>query len=247
MSQTRLVVRAIACDGKFLGPDAGGAWITVRDPATGVVYADQLVTGTSSGPADLMTVSQPRTTPIAPDADTPALDITIDLTQPSLLEISAEGPWKLQAQGVGMNRVVMTQTVLPGVGLVGEVLAGGIATGFQIQIPGLAVTLDTPIKANGGLVTVGAYVSMMCGCKITTSPPWQNTDFTVIADVFRGDTLLVSLPMQLSDSAPSQYYSQPWQAPQIPRGGLYAVRVRASQRSFPNSGISNTGSFITGG
>lgn len=244
MSLTRLVVRAIACDGKFLGPDAGGAWITVRDPATGVVYADQLVTGTSSGPADLMTVSQPRTTPVAPDADTPALDITIDLAQPTLLEISAEGPWKLQPQGIGMNRVVMTQTVLPGVGLVGEVLPGGIATGFQVQIPGLAVTLDAPIGKSGLSVDIGAYVSMMCGCKISTSPPWPDSDFVVTADVFHGDALIASVPMQLT-STPSQY-SATYLPPQIPRGSLYTVRVRASQKSFPNSGVSNVVSFVAG-
>lgn len=243
MAQTRLVVRAIACDGKFLGPDAGGAWITVKDPATGRVYADGLVTGTSSGPADLMTVAQTRYTPIAPDADTPKLDITIDLDTPTLLEISAEGPWKLKEQGVGMNRVVMTQTVLPGVGLVDD---NPIPTGFLIQIPGLAVTLESPVGTSEQIVA-RAYVTMMCGCKITQDLPWPDSDFTVVADVYRGETLLATLPMQLDASSPSSFYSQPWQLPQIPRGGLYVVIVRAWQKSFPNSGVSNAVSVVAGG
>jgi hypothetical protein len=242
MALTRIVVRVIACDGKFLGPDAGGAWITVRDPVTGTVYANTLVTGTSSGPADLMTVSQPRYVPIAPDDDTPKLDITIDLERPTLLEFSAEGPWKLKDQG-GTNKVTMTQTVLPGVGLVDQ---NPIPDGLLIQIPGLAVTLDTPLRSNGEQVTIGAYVTMMCGCKITQDLPWPENDFTVEADVFRGDTLLATLPMTLDASAPSQFWSQPWQIPQTPRGGLYVVVVRAWQKSFANSGVSNAASVVGG-
>lgn len=246
MTQTRIVVRAIACDGKFLGPDAGGAWITVRDPATGTVYADQLVTGTSSGPADLMTVSQQRYVPIAPDADTPKLDISIDLAQPTQLEFSAEGPWKLKEQG-GTNKVTLTQTVLPGVGLVALNPAdSGLPEGLIIEIPGLAVTLDTPLRASGQTLTVGAYVTMMCGCKISNELPWPDTDFVVEALVFRGDTLLATLPMTLDASTPSQFYSKPWQIPQVPRGGLYVAIVRAWQKSFANSGISNAASVIGG-
>jgi hypothetical protein len=245
MTKTRLVVRAIACDGKFLGPDAGGAWITVRDPATGTVYANELVTGSSSGPTDLMTVSQPRTTPVLPDSGTPALDVMIDLAQPTLLEISAYGPWKLKDQGVGMNRVAMTQTVLPGVGLVGEILPDGVATGFQIQIPGLALTLDAPIAHSGISVVINAYVTMMCGCKIASTPPWPDSDFVVYADIFHGNTIIDSVPMQLSTSQESTFTAT-YQPPQIPRGSLYAVRVRASQKSFPNSGVSNVVSFVAG-
>src|SRR5438270_569505 len=111
---TKITVRVIARDGKFLGDDIGGALVTIRDVHTGELLASGRTHG-GSGPAALMTAEQTRNQPI-PAQDPPSnnacrFDATLCLATARLVEISAYGPMAAQQSA---NRVTATTWIYPG-------------------------------------------------------------------------------------------------------------------------------------
>src|SRR5215831_13538893 len=96
---TKITVRVIASDGKFLGDDIGGALVTIRDFHSGELLASGRTHG-GSGPATLMTTPQTRNQPIPtqdpPDNNACRFDATLLLTAPRLVEVSAYGPLAAQ-------------------------------------------------------------------------------------------------------------------------------------------------------
>src|SRR5262245_31237221 len=124
---TSILVRVQAKGGKFLADDIGGAEVTLRDAQTGRWLGGGRAGGSSSGnllPAYAPTAStsgtvtpglEPNATPqvqwLVPDASTSHFEATLDITRPTLLEVTAFGPLGgLQSA----HRATLTQWIVPG-------------------------------------------------------------------------------------------------------------------------------------
>src|SRR5436190_4355492 len=185
---TKITVRVIARNGKFLGDDIGGALVTIRDVHSGELLASGRSHG-GSGPTTLMTCPQTRNQPIPtknlPHNNACRFDATLRLETARLVEISAYGPLAAQQSA---NRVTATTWIYPGKDISPE---SGQEDGFLLEIPGLVVQVlgppahYFPSKPNPQqAIPILANVTMMCGCPIgATSSPWPYTDFEVVATV----------------------------------------------------------------
>jgi len=243
---TKILVRVIARDGKFLGDDVGGALVTIRDVHTGELLASGRTTGGSGPTTGIMQTPKTRNQPI-PTADPPGNDAcffeaTLNLEAPKLVEIAALGPLAAQQSA---NRVSATTWVYPGLGIAPLDSPGGpIRTdGFLLEIPGLLVQVLSPpqhfdpFKPNPQMqIPISANVTMMCGCPINTDP-WPENDFKVGASILhKGKTTNLALHFDDQAPAPSQFTAN-W----VPGDyGVFEITVWAFQTSTGNTGVDHT-------
>lgn len=241
---TKITVRAIARDGKFLGDDIGGALITIRDLHTGELLASGRTHG-GSGPPTVMTTalirSQPIPTQNPPTNNACRFDATLNLSAPRLVEISAYGPLAAQQSA---NRVTATTWIYPGKDISPDT---GQEDGFLLEIPGLVVQVLAPpqhyLPSNPNPqqpIPILANVTMMCGCPIGLPPAsqWPYTDFEVVATVLHsGSQADFPLAFQTAGNAPSQFSTSQW----IPGGyGVFEITVHAWQKRTGNTGVDRT-------
>jgi hypothetical protein len=241
---TKVCVRVIARDGKFLGDDVGGASITIRDAHTKELLAKGTTSGSSglNGPGGVMCASLRRGEPIA---TTSASSYTADLKleSPRRIEIIAYGPLGLPGSA---NTVSATQWVYPGK----DILEGD---GFLLELPGLIVQIVSPstsYPAKSIAVSIQAHVAMMCGCPIdykteasqlvcTELPagqqPWLPNEFEVAAVICGANGAQTTIPLQFVDAAgtPGQFAGM-WEQP-LP--GTHDITVYAYQRATGNTGV----------
>ena len=240
---TKITIRVIARDGKFLGDDIGGALVTIRDVHTGELLASGRTHG-GSGPASLMTTYLTRNQPI-PTADPPnnnacRFDAALSLETPRLVEISAYGPLAAQQSA---NRVTATTWIYPGKDIGPDT---GQEDGFLLEIPGLVVQILNPPQHflpskpdPQQAIPILANVTMMCGCPIgATTTPWPYTDFEVVATVLHnGVTTEFPLAFETAAPAPSQFSTSKWTPGAY---GVFEVTVHAYQQSTGNTGVDHT-------
>jgi hypothetical protein len=241
---TKITVRVIARDGKFLGDDIGGALVTIRDVHTGELLASGRTYG-GSGPADLMTTPLTRNQPIPtrnpPSNNACRFDATLCLASPRLIELSAYGPLAAQQSA---NRVTATTWIYPGKDISPD--NGYREDGFLLEIPGLVVQVlgppqhYFPSKPNPQqAIPILANITMMCGCPIgATSSPWPYTDFEVVATVLH-DGVKTGFPLtfETAATAPSQFSTSQWTPGDY---GVFEITVHAYQKSTGNTGVDHT-------
>jgi|SRR5882724_5080668 len=241
---TKITVRVIARDGKFLGDDIGGALVTIRDVHSGELLASGRTHG-GSGPTTLMTSPQTRNQPIPtrnpPANDACRFDATLCLGTARLLEISAYGPLAAQQSA---NRVTATTWIYPGKDISPD--CGQREDGFLLEIPGLVVQVLGPpahyFPSQPNLqqaIPILANVTMMCGCPIgATTSPWPYTDFEVVATVLH-DGVQKEFPLQFETAAPapSQFSTSQWTPGEY---GVFEITVHAYQKSTGNTGVDRT-------
>src|SRR5579872_872001 len=243
---TKVLVRVIARDGKFLGDDIGGALVTIRDARTGELLASGRTTGGSGSTKAIMqtarTRNQPIPTPDPPNNDACFFEATLNLEAPRLVEISALGPLAAQQSA---NRVSATTWVLPGIGIAPLDSPGGPIRpdGFLLEIPGLLVQVLSPPQHFDPYhadpkkcITIAANVTMMCGCPIGAAP-WPYSDFQVEATILhKGKITNLALAFDNQAPAPSQFNVN-WTPGDY---GIFEITVWAFQTSTGNTGVDHT-------
>ncbi len=237
--RTRIDVRVIAKDGKYLGDDIGGALVTIHDVQTGELLARGGTAG-GSGVANLMDISLPRFA-VLPVDEASVFTTTLDLDEPTLIRVTAHGP---QAAQQSANTVSQTQWVYPGKDITG----GAKGSGFLLEIPGLVVqVLNPPIhflpQTAPEHIEIRANVTMMCGCPIGAGhPPWHPAQFEVKAVIKQGTTIVVEVPLEYQEDAPFEAPSQfagKWRIPPNNSGqpAIYEIIVFAFQQKTGNTGV----------
>jgi len=158
------------------------------------------------------------------------LIVELPLTEPALLEFTAKAyaPDEVYASA--------TMWVLPGMELLDD-------PGLVLTIAGLYATATA--SAAGGIATVTAIVTMMCGCPITApvsqTPPaneelyWPANEFEVTARFRKVGTQNESEPYKMSFAATNTFSL----SKQLPTG-LYVVSVVAVQPAETNVGFAST-------
>lgn len=250
MATTQVLVRVQAKGGKFLGPDAGYAQVTLRNATSGEVLAQGIADGGAgalSGSFSPAAARQAIVTPLfgtetvlwlsAPAGQpTAGLTASLALDAPTLVEFSAASLTNGEPNG---HTVSQTMWVEPGVDLTEE-------PGVVLVMPGLIVTiLETAVSAGEPALSLTARVTMMCGCKIDPTLPWLPAEFSVTATVTdAGGKVVAQAPlafqaMSLFDTA----------APlALPAGhATYTLTVNAAQAAEGNVGSASTPITVPGG
>jgi hypothetical protein len=251
---TKVSVRVIARDGKFLGDDVGGASIIMRDAHTRELLAKGITSGSSgtNGPGGVMCARLQRGEPI-PTADASLYTAELKLDRPRRVEITAHGPLGFAESA---NTVTATQWVYPGK----DIVEGD---GFLLEVPGLIVQIVSP-AANSSAARVSelgiqAHVAMMCGCPIdyknqeskmvcpelpADEQPWLPDEFEVAAVVDSGSGAPTTVSLQFVPTAdtPGQFAGT-WDQP-LP--GSHEITVYAYQKATGNTGLATATVFIPG-
>jgi hypothetical protein len=236
---TKVDVRVIARDGKYLGDDIGGALVTIHDVQTGELLARGTTAG-GSGEADLMDLSLKRSE-VLPVDEASVFTATLDLDQAKLIRVTAYGPLAAEQSA---NTAALTQWVYPGRSITGGAQGGG----FLLEIPGLVVQILNPPthylpKTAPDQIEIRANVTMMCGCPIGEGhPPWHPAQFEVMAVIKRGEYGAVEVPLQYDADAPYGAPSQftgTWRIAPNTTGKpeIYEIVVSAFQQKTGNTGV----------
>jgi hypothetical protein len=244
---TKIAVRVIARDGKFLGDDIGGALVTVRDAATKELLAQGVTSGGSgeNGPGGVMCVRLRRGQPL-PTAGASVFNVCLDLDRPRQVEITAFGPLGARQSA---NTVSATQWVYPGK----DIVEGD---GFLLELPGLIVQLVEPPTHYAPKVLpelrLRANVAMMCGCPIEPKTgkqkicgelpddeqPWLPGEFEVKAIIRSTSGEAVVVPLAFTQTPPAYApgeFTASWKPPA--KGGIFEITVYAYQAATGNTGV----------
>jgi hypothetical protein len=242
---TKVCVRVIARDGKFLGDDVGGASITIRDAHTKELLAQGTTSGSSGldGPGGVMCASLRRGEPI-PTADASSCRAELRLDRPRRIEITAHGPLGIPGSA---NTVSATQWVYPGK----DIVEGDA---FLLEVPGLIVQIVSPAtnynEKTLSALRIQAHVAMMCGCPIdyksdeakmicpelpADQQPWLPNEFEVTAVICGANGATTTIPLQFAETTdtPGQFAGI-WDQPQP---GAHEITVYAYQKATGNTGV----------
>ncbi len=187
--ETKVMVRAVARDAKIIGKGVGGARITIRDVSTGKVLAEGTQMAGTGDTSLIIVKPHVRGTNIY---DTPGASgylATLQLEQPTVVEISAEGPL---GSSQATQRASTTMLLVPGEDVLGD--------GVVLEIHGFIVTalapqVDATVKA-GSPFEVKAKVTMACGCPTEPGGHWDSNKIKVVARLIRAGNLEAEVPMQ---------------------------------------------------
>jgi hypothetical protein len=223
---TTITVRVISKGAKFVGTSMGGVQITIQDALTKAVLAAGTTQGSTGNTDRIMKASTHRNAVLA-DAASARFTATIDINQPTWIEVRAYGPL---AQIQSANTVSSTQWVIPG-----KHIDGGDA--WLLELPGFVVDILAPpahstIKESPQTVRIEASVTMMCGCPIIPGGLWDAGKYEVSALVKKDGKDLESVPLAFAGTTSQFTGSIPVRGP-----GVYEVAVYAYDASNGNTGI----------
>ncbi len=183
--ETRLAIRALSVDAKFIGTGMSGMAVTVEDADTGEIL-DTGTTRGATGDTDRI-IRSPRTRygTLSEEGDAVYIS-TLDIDEPRRVKVTVRGPIaQPQAQGEAST----TRWVLPGK----HIEAGD---GWLIDVPGFAVDIIAPaaytyVDDDPETMTIVANVIMMCGCPTSSGGTWDSDEIEVMAEIrFDGDKVM---------------------------------------------------------
>ncbi len=130
---TDITVRVVSSDAKLIGSLVGGCRVTIRNRRSREVLSEGLHRGGSGETEAIMKQPRQRGAVIFATEGAAAYTASLKLTEPTPVEISAEGPL---AYPQALQCASMTTWLIPGKGSLGE--------GFVIQLYGFIVEIITP-------------------------------------------------------------------------------------------------------
>lgn len=188
---TKLVVRAVSQDAKLIQDPVGGAQITVRNAETGEVLAEGLQQGDSGSTEMIMQQPHERGADIYDTPGAAAFSTTLALTEPTRVEITAEGPLEYPQ---AMQSASTTLLMVPGKDVVGN--------GVVLTLHGFIVEVLSPQDASavvpGNELAVQARVRMMCGCPTEPGGLWDSSRYDIRAQLVKDGAVVSATPLQFA-------------------------------------------------
>lgn len=214
---TTVTVRAISHDAKVIGSGVGGARITIREIANGRLLAQGLQEGGTGDTAKIMKEPHARRgAPYAAGEATAAFVASVDIDEPTRVEIVAEGPMKYPQ---AIQRTSKTMLLVPGQHITGE--------GVLLELHGFIVDIQ---EATAEKVRI--KLNMACGCPIEPAGIWDANAITVVARLVSGKKVVVEKPMKFAGET-SIFETSLVDAP----AGTWELQVIASDAANANFGL----------
>lgn len=217
---TKVMVRAISADAKFIGTSMGGMAVTVRNARTGAVLAQGITAG-GTGPTPAIMEASGRS-PRRSDGDTAGFAAVLDIDEPTLVEVILEGP---VAHPQSSARVTATRWIMPGEDVTR-------VDGWVLEVPGLVI--EPAAEISGRTVRLRPTVQLLCGCPITSDGLWKAQDYDVRASLWQDSTKVSETRLVFAQS-PGGFSGEI----KAPRLGAYRLVVAASNAVTSNSGIAS--------
>jgi len=230
--ETRLVIRALTQDAKFIGTGMTGMRVIVEDADTGEILDQGVTRGATGNTARILLEPKARYGAIS-DETSAAYVAKLDLAEPRRIRVTVRGPIAQPQVGAEASSV---RWVLPG-----KHVEGG--DGWLLIVPGFAVDILSPgahtyVNDAPAEMTVTANVVMICGCPTMPGGTWDADQIEIIAQLrYEGETF-ASLPMTYAGEASRYSVSLP-----VKGKGAHEVLVTAFDARTGNSGVDRT-SFV---
>lgn len=173
--ETKLMVRALANDAKFIGSSIGGAKIIIRDAETGEILDEGITEGSTGDTQQILLAPRERYQQVT-DENTAGFEAKLDLEKPTFVTVEVHAPVnKKQAKVISSTQL----WVIPGKNITGD--------GLVINIPGFVVDVLSPQThetiSPGTEIEIKANIVMTCGCPVTENGTWDSSGYEIKAFV----------------------------------------------------------------
>jgi hypothetical protein len=226
---TTVLVRVVAHGAMVLGRDVGGARVTITDVATGRILATGLQQGDSGDQNQIMRTPHMMGEPIYSSRPSAAFTTTLDLQQPTLVEVSAEGPLAYPA---ALQKASKTLLLIPGQNLTHD--------GIVLHLYGYLVQIEQPMPREALIakddVKLRASVRTLSGSVVRPHGDWDSRKIRIYGEVLIGDRIVERLQMFYDEA--SRTFQAPFFVPlptEAPDG--ITLRVIAADPAGGNFGV----------
>ncbi|HET6528312.1 MAG TPA: hypothetical protein VFG39_06140 [Balneolaceae bacterium] len=229
---TKIVVRAVAKDAKFIGTSMGGAHIIIKDAKTGDILAEGYTEGSTGSTDKLVREPNQRYGSLSIEGAA-KFTANLALTQPTFVTVSATGPMaKKQAHVTSSTQLWL----IPGKDITGD--------GIILEIPGFAIDILQPQThevMDKNTITITANAVMMCGCPIKPGGLWNSEEMEFTAIIKKGDETVARKQMDYAGKTSTfETHFSPKE------GGAYQIIVYGFDPRTGNTGVDKT-TFVFSG
>ena len=180
--ETRIAVRALSVDAKFIGSGMSGMNVVIEDADTGEILDTGVTRGKTGNTDRIVRTPKARYSTLSEEGDAVYVS-SLDIDRPRRIRVTVSGP---NAQPQTRAEASSTRWVLPG-----KHLDGG--DGWLIRVPGFAVDILAPaahnyVENDPHTMTVRANVVMICGCPTSPGGTWDSDAIEILAEVRHNGT-----------------------------------------------------------
>lgn len=185
---TTVLVRVVAHRSLVLGHEVGGARVTMTDVATGRLLASGLQQGEPGDQTQIMRTPHLMEEPLYSSRPAAAFRATLELTRPTLVEITAEGPL---AYPQALQRASTTVLLIPGHDLTND--------GIVLPLYGYLVQVEHPKPGEPLIakedVMLRASVRTLSGALVRPHGDWDSRKMHIYAELLIGDRIVERLQL----------------------------------------------------
>jgi hypothetical protein len=185
---TTVLVRVVAHGAMVLGREVGGARVTITEVATGQVLASGIQQGDAGDQNQIMRTPHLMEEPLYSSRPSAVFSATLELRQPTLVEIAAEGPLAYPA---AVQRASTTVWLIPGKDMTQD--------GIVLQLYGYLVRIESPAPGDPLIakedVMLRASVRTLSGSLVRPHGDWDSRKIHIYGEVLIGDRVIERLQM----------------------------------------------------
>ncbi len=174
---TKVVVRAIAKDAKFIGTSMDGASILIEEADSGTILAEGKTEGSTGDTQRLVREPHQRYGGLHTEGAA-KFETQLELSEPTLVKVSATAPISQRQSAITSSTELW---LIPGKDITGD--------GIILEIPGFAIDILQPQaheRNPNDTVTITANAVMMCGCPIEPGGLWDSNEMEFVAVIEKG-------------------------------------------------------------
>lgn len=179
---TKVIIRAKARDGKFIGSSLGGAYVIIRNKLNNQILSEGKTEGSTGNTGLIMQTPLQRGGSIT-DNQTAKFEAMVYIDEPTAVSIEIYAPLNNRN---AQARVSTELWLIPGKDILGD--------GIILEVPGFIIDIlkprthqYIPLKEIAGKpFPVQANIVMMCGCVIEKGGIW-NADKIEVKGILRKD------------------------------------------------------------
>lgn len=229
---TTILVRVVSHGSMVLGKDVGGARVMITDVATGRILASGLQQGETGDQNQIMRTPRLMEEPRYSSRASAAFTTTLELTHPTLVDISAEGPLAYPASA---QRATTRLWLIPGHDLTNDGIVLALY-GYIVQIEHPAAGASLSAKDD---VMLRASIRTLSGALVRPHGDWDSRKIHIYGELLVGDRIMERLQMFYSGAQAS--FEAPFFVPlsQDAPDGI-TLRVVAADAAGGNFGVGQT-------
>ncbi|MEO6307388.1 MAG: hypothetical protein ABIO96_04310 [Nitrospiraceae bacterium] len=188
LQPTTILVRVVAHGSMVLGKDVGGARVTVTDVVTKQVLTTGIQQGEAGDQNHIMRTPRLMEEPHYSSRPSAAFTATFDLLQPTLVEVTAEGPLAYPASS---QRASTTVLLIPGQNMTND--------GVVLHLYGYIVQIEHPKPGEPLIakddVPLRASVRTLSGALVRPHGDWDSRKIHIYGELMIDDVVIERLQM----------------------------------------------------